>query len=258
MKELTRKWISPLLVGSAIVLCFVLRAWELDYQPPDNDEYASIQASLAIARKGVPEFQEGVWYSRSPLYHYLAGAVAAVSGSNIYSLRLLSVFFSCASAALLWKMARELTHSRSLAVCALALYAIHPYAVFTGHVARFYQQQEFFHFLGLYFFVRGFIMNSGMRDRYLTVLVFLAAVLSQEITALQILPLTICWILFGQRRSWPDEIRLLIAVSCALALIGLDYAFFQIKSLTELEGVSPRIEARSGGVSIGQPISFRY
>jgi len=245
-KELTRKWGWSLVVCLAIALCFLLRAWQLDYQAPDDDEYASIQASLAIAKMGVPEFQQGVWYTRSPLYHYLAGAVAAVSGANIYGLRLLSVFFSCATAALLWKMARELMHNRFLAFCVLALYAIHPYAVFTGHVARFYQQQEFFHLLGLYLFIRGFVLNSGMRDRYLTVLVFLASVLSQEITALQVFPLAVCWILFGQRRPWPDEIRLLVAASCALALIGLDYAFFKIHCLTALEGISPRVEARIG------------
>jgi hypothetical protein len=227
-------------------LCFVLRAWQIDFQAPDDDEFASIQASLAIAKTGVPAFQEGVWYTRSPLYHYLAGGVAAVSGGNIYALRLLSVLFSCATAALLWKMTRELTHNRFLAWCAMLLYAIHPFSVFTGHVARFYQQQEFLHLLGLYFFIRGFIMNSGMRDRYLTVVILLASVLSQEITALQILPLTVCYMLFGQRRSWPDEIRLLVAVGCALALIGLDYAFFKIDCLTALEGVSPRIEARIG------------
>ena len=219
---LMRRWVWPLLAASGVLLCFALRAWQIDIQPPDDDEYASIQASLAIAQKGVPEFQERVWYARSPLYHYLAGAVAAVSGSNIYGLRLLTVLFSCASAALLWKMAKDLTHDRFLAFCALVLYAIHPYSVFTGHVARFYQQQEFFHLLGLFFFIRGFILNTGMRDRYLTILVFLASVLSQEITALQNVPLAICWIVFGQRRSWPDEIRLLVAIGCALALIGLD------------------------------------
>jgi hypothetical protein len=246
VRGLARKWGWPLLVGSAIAFCFALRAWQLDYQPPDDDEYASIQASLAIGQTGVPKFQEGVWYTRSPLYHYLAGAVAAVSGGNIYCLRLLSVLFSCASAALVWKMARELTNNRYLAFCALALYSVHPYSVFTAHVARFYQQQEFFHLLGLFFFIRGFIMNSGMRDRYFTVLAFLASVLSQEITALQVLPLAVCWMVFGQRRSWPDEIRLLVAMGCALALVGLDYAFFRIDCLTALEGVSPRIEARIG------------
>jgi hypothetical protein len=255
LSALMRKWGWPLLAGLAIIVCFVLRAWQIDIQPPDDDEYASIQASLAIAQKGVPEFQEGVWYTRSPLYHYLAGAVAAVSGSNIYGLRLLTVIFSCGTTALLWKMAKDLTRDRSLAFCALVFYAIHPYTVFTGHVARFYQQQEFFHLLGLFFFIRGFIMNTGMRDRYLTVLAFLASVLSQEITALQILPLAICWLVFGQRRSWPDEVRLLVAAGCALALVGLDYAFFKIKCLTALEGVSPRIEARIGWC-FGDPANF--
>jgi len=218
LKELTHKWGWPLLLGSGIALCFALRAWQVDYQPPDDDEYASLQASLAIAKTGVPEFQEGVWYTRSPLYHYLAGAVAAVSGGNIYSLRLLPVLFSCATALLVWKMGRELTHNRFIAFCALILFAIHPFLVFTGHIARFYQQHQFFHLLALYFFVRGFVANSGMKDRYIAILAFLAAALSQEITVLQILPLTVCCILFAQRRSWSDEIRLLVAAGPAFAL----------------------------------------
>jgi hypothetical protein len=246
-KRVGSNWIWPVLVGSAIVLCFVVRAWQIDYQAPDDDEYASLQASLAIAKSGVPEYQDGIWYTRSPLYHYLAGAVAALTGGGeIYSLRLLSVFLSCATAALIWKMGKELTHSRFLALCAITLFAIHPYLIFTGHVARFYQQHQFLHLLGLYFFLRGFVSNSGMRDRYLAVLTFFAAALSQEITILQILPLAVCYFLFAQRRSWPDEIRLLVAAGCALALIGLDLAFYELKCLTALEGVSPRVEPRIG------------
>jgi hypothetical protein len=85
-----------------------------------------------------------------------------------------------------------------------------------------------------------------MRDRYLTVLAFLAAALSQEITVLQLLPLAICCALFAQRRTWSDEIRFLVAAGCALALIALDVAFFQIRCLTALEGVSPNVEATIG------------
>lgn len=248
-------WVWGWAVGMTLALCFVLRAWRCDYQPPDEDEYVSIQASLAIAKKGVPEFQEGVWYTRSPAYHYLAGAVAAVSDGNIYALRLLSVCFSCATALLFWAVAKELTGNRFLALCALVLLVVHPYEVFYGHVARFYEQQQFFHLLGLYFFLRGFVLNSGMRDRHLTILVYLVAVLSQEITALQAIPLAICYLLFAQRRSWPDEIRILVAAGCALALIGLDYAFFKIRCLTALDGISPRVDAMIGW-SFDKPINF--
>jgi hypothetical protein len=245
-KTAHKRKLEWLLVGLAIVLCFVLRAWQIDIQPPDEDEYVSIQASLAIAQTGVPAFQPEVWYTRSPAYHYLAGTVAALTGNNIYGLRLVPVFLSCFTALLVWKMARELTQSRFFALCALILFVIHPFLVFTGHAARFYQGQQFFHLLGVWFFLLGFIANSGMRDRYLTVLAFLLAVLSQEITVLEILPLTICYILFAQRRPWPDETRILVVACCAVALIALDVLFYQAKCLTAVEGVSPRVEPRVG------------
>ena len=239
-------WLWPLAFAVLVAFCFAVRAWQIDFQPPDVDEYASLQASLAIAKTGLPEFQEGVWYTRSPAYHYLAGAVAAISNGNIYGLRLLSVLFACFTAILVWKMSKELTRSRLLACCALILYSIHPYLIFTSHEARFYQQHQFFHLLGLYFFVRGFVTNTGMRDRYLAVITMLVCVLSQEITVLQVFPLAICYLLFAKRRSWSDEARLLIVAGCSIALISLDLAFFKIQCLTALDGVSPRIEAKIG------------
>jgi hypothetical protein len=248
-------WRWQVLVGLGIVLCFALRAWQIDIQPPDEDEYVSVQASLAVAKTGKPEFQEGVWYTRSPAYHYLAGAIAALTDGNMLSLRLLSVFFSCATALLICKMGEEITGSRLAGFFALILFAIHPFLIFSGHVARFYQQQQFFHLLGLAFFLRGFIAGSGMRDRYLMILFFLIAVLSQEITVLQIVPIAVCYFVFGQRRPWPDEIRLLICAGCAVALIAVDVAFFKIQCLTALEGISPRIDA-SIGWSFEKPTNF--
>jgi hypothetical protein len=241
-----RLWIWALCAGLALMLCFAVRAWQIDLSPIDDDEYASVQAVTAIAARGVPEYPGGIWYTRAPLYHYLAGGIAWISGGSIFALRLLSVFFACGTALLLWRLCQELTHSRLLALLALLLYAIHPYLVFTGHVARFYQQQQFFHLLGLCFFLRGFIANSGMRDRYSAVAAFCAAALSQEITVLQILPLMVCYALFAQRRSWPDEIRIVVAAGCALAIIVLDVGFFEIKCLTAIDGVSPNVEAAIG------------
>src|SRR5262249_51609014 len=150
----------------------------------------------------------------------------------ILSLRLLSVFFSCATALLIYKMGEEFTGHRLAGFFALVLFAIHPFLVFSGHVARFYQQQQFFHLLGLAFFLRGFIAGSNMRDRYLTVLFFFVAVLSQEITVLQVVPLAVCYFIFAHRRSWSDEARFLVVAGCAVALIAIDVAFFKIECLT--------------------------
>jgi Dolichyl-phosphate-mannose-protein mannosyltransferase len=248
-------WRWYLMVGLSIVLCFGLRAWQIDLQPPDDDEYVSIQASQAIAKTGKPEFQEGVWYTRSPAYHYLAGGIAKLTDNNIIPLRLLSVFLSCATALLIYKMGERLTGRRLAGLFALVLFAVHPFLIFSGHVARFYQQQQFFHLLGLAFFLRGFIAGSAMRDRYLTVLFFFLAVLSQEITLLQIVPVAVCYAVFAKRRPWTDEVRLLICAGCAMALIAVDIAFFKIECLTALEGISPRIDA-SFGWSFEKPANF--
>jgi hypothetical protein len=234
------------LFGLTIATCFALRAWQIDVQPPDADEYTSLQAVLSITKKGVPEYQPGIWYTRSALYHYLAAGVALATGGNIYTLRLLSVLFACATAALVWKMTEELTQSRFYAFAAAILFSFEPYLVFTGHVARFYQQHQFFNLLGLYFLVRGFVLNKGMKDRYLAVLIFTAGVLSQEITVLQAIPILICCLLFAGNRRWPDEIRLLTASVCAGGAVFLDVAFHLVKCLTPLEGVSPRVEAKIG------------
>ncbi len=157
--------------------------------PIDDDEYASVQAVTAIAAKGVPEYQEGVWYTRSPLYHYLAGGRRLDFRRQYFRSATVICFLRlrhCIGA--LETVSGSSRQNRLLALVALFLYAIHPYLAYTGHVARFYQQQQFFHLLGLCFFVRGFIANSGMRDRYLAVAALCAAALSQEITVLQILP----------------------------------------------------------------------
>ena len=238
-------WRSPLVLAT-LVLCFALRTYQMDLQPPDEDEYVSIQASLAVGKLGVPQFQPGVWYTRSPAYHYLAGAVAFLTGSNIYTLRLLSAVFSCLTALLVWQMAKKLTGDRLLAFCALIFITIHPFEIITGHVARFYQMQQYFSLLTYAVFLRGFVGNTGMRDRYLTVLLFLISVLSQEISILALPPLCICYILFGQRRSWPDEVRIAVAAGCAVALIALDVAFFQIECMTALDGLSPSLDSAVG------------
>lgn len=242
---LQRRW-WPVAFGATIALCIVLRGWQIDYQPPDDDEYASIQAALAIAEKGVPEYANHVWYTRSPLYHYLAGAVVKLSNGGLYSLRLLSVAFACATCALLGRWVRELTSDRFLALSAMLLYALHPYLIFTGHVARFYQQQQFFELATCYFFTRGFVLGTSMRERYLAIASFLAATLSQEISLLQLVPMGVCYLLFAQRTRWPDEVRLIVAGGCALSLIALDLAFVQIRCLTAIDGISPNVEATLG------------
>ena len=93
----THAW--PVLVAALLIFCGVLRIYKLDFQPLDDDEYASCQAVVGIAQSGVPRFvPEGVYYTRSPAYHYLVGAIVWAFGENLWAMRLPCAAFGVATA----------------------------------------------------------------------------------------------------------------------------------------------------------------
>ena len=107
--------------------CFFLRAYQLDLQPLDDDEYASTQAILAIAETGVPQFvPEKVWYTRSPLFHYLMAAVAYVWGPNLWALRLPAAGFAVATTGLAYLCGSQLLRNPWVGMAAVILLTLHP------------------------------------------------------------------------------------------------------------------------------------
>lgn len=225
-----------------LLLCAFLRARDLHFQALDPDEYASVQAIFSIARTGAPQLYDTVFYTRSPLYHYLVGGIVAVFGENIWALRLPSVFFAVATTALLYLIGARLLHSRWTGLVAAALYTIHPFAAFSGYLVRFYQQQQFFALLTVYLFCRGFVVGQAMRDRYFMLAAFFATVLSQELSLTIGCSLLIGYMLFAERKSWAAEIRFAVASGCVLLLVFLDLVIFQTRCLTRVDGTSPSLE----------------
>lgn len=239
---------------TCLFFCFFLRAYKLDFQPFDDDEYSSIQALLSIAESGVPKFNEDIWYTRSPLYHYLVGGIVWLFGNSVWALRLPSVFFGVLTAWLIFKISDELLENKFLAFSALFLYSIHPFAIYSAHIARFYQQQQFFFLLTIYFFIKGFVLD---REKYSYAMIFslLFAVLSQEISVILGLQIVFAYLLFSNKKSFKENVILIILGLSAISLIGIDLLIFQIKCLTRLEGVSPNLEATLAP-NIGTPMNF--
>ncbi|MFO0957687.1 MAG: glycosyltransferase family 39 protein [Isosphaeraceae bacterium] len=238
----SRAW-WPLLVV-LLVGCGVLRIYKLDFQPLDDDEYASCQAVVGIARTGAPAFvPEGVYYTRSPAYHYLIGAIVWAFGENLWAMRLPCAAFGVATALLAYRLAERLMRSPWVGLGTAFFFSIHPFAIFSSHLVRFYQQQQFFALLAVYWFHLGFAGAPSQKYRYLTVLAFLVAVLSQEITAIMVFQLAIGLFLLGRDAGWPSNIRLAIVTAVALGFIVLDLVVFQTLCLTRTEGVSPNVEA---------------
>ena len=227
-----------------LLLGVFLRAYKLDLQPLDDDEYASAQAIMAILETGSPGFvPDDVYYTRSPLFHYVTAAIAWPFGGNLWSLRLQSVMWGIGTAWLAYLCGLKLLKNPWVGFIATLLICIHPFEIFTGHVIRFYQMQQFFALLTVYFFCRGFVTEQSQRYRVATLIAFLCAVLSQEISVAIGPSLLLGYLMFAKDPGWKNNITLALVSVCVVALIGLDFVVFQNLCLTRTEGVSPSIEA---------------
>jgi hypothetical protein len=238
----TRAWWP--MIGAVLVLCGVLRIYKLDFQPMDDDEYASCQAVIGIARTGAPGFvADGVYYTRSPAYHYLVGAFVWAFGENLWAMRLPCAAFGVATALLIYRFAARLMHRPWAGFGAMLLFTLHPFAIFSGHLVRFYQQQQFCSLVAVHWFCEGFIGTPSQKYRYLTTFAFFIAVISQEITAIMAFQLLLGLFWMGREAGWGANIRLVIVGAIAIAFIVLDLLVFQTRCLTRMEGVSPNVEA---------------
>jgi hypothetical protein len=222
---------------------FLVRAWQIDAQPIDDDEFASIQGTCGIVQTGAPTIGRGIWYTRSPLYHYAAAAAAWVGGANLWTLRLFSVLTAVATGAVVWALGRLCFRNHWISVGALILFGLHPYLIFTAHIARFYQQQQLLVMLTYLCLIRGFIQNHGPRWMVATVFAFGAALLSQEISMSLIPGIFITYLLFGSSLPWRWELKVGLAGMMVVALFVIDIAAFQMKCLTWTAGISPNVEA---------------
>ena len=227
-----------------LLLGVFLRAYKLDLQPLDDDEYASAQAVMAILETGSPGFvPDDVYYTRSPMFHYVTAAIAWPFGGNLWSLRLQSVMWGVATAWLAYLCGSRLLNNRWVGFIAMLLLCVHPFEIFTGHVIRFYQMQQFFALLTVYLFCRGFVTEQSQRYRVATLIAFLCAVLSQEISVAMGPSLLFGYLVFAKDLGWKNNITLALVSASVVALIGLDFVVFQNLCLTRTEGVSPSIEA---------------
>lgn len=234
---------SWLMLTALLVVCLIPRAYRVIEQPIDDDEYASIQAVISITETGLPEIGQGIWYSRSPGYHYLAGLVGLIFGPNLWVLRMFTVLTSVVTAWVVWRMALTYCHSRWVAVAATFFFAVHPFLIFTGHIARFYQQQQLFLMLLIDFFIRGFIIAREPRWRVFAIFCFGFTVISQEISIAFVPILVVLYVLFGRDVPWRWEFKAVLALMVTGAAIAIDILLFQMKCMTRPVGISPNVEA---------------
>ncbi len=237
----SRWW--AVLVVLMIIACGWVRAYELDFQTLDDDEYASVQAALAIADHGTPHFVGNIYYSRSPLHHYYAGALAWMFGGNIWVLRMGQVVLAMGTCLMTYLTASQILRSRWVGIGSMLVFTVHPFLLFSAHVARFYQQQQFFALLVVYWFYWGFVAKGYPKYRYWCLAAFLGALLSQETSAVLGLSMGICFLAFTKNIKTSGILKCGVVAACVVSLLIVDFVAFQANCLTRTEGVSPNVEA---------------
>jgi Dolichyl-phosphate-mannose-protein mannosyltransferase len=238
----TRLWIFIIIWISMFSL--FIRVYNLDFQALDYDEYPSAQAILSVAHEGIPSYvPEAVWYTRSPLYHYLTGGMVWLFGENLWAMCVPAALFGVATGVLFYLCGSRLLGRPWVGLAAMIMSTLNPHELYSSHMVRFYQQQQFFALLMAYCFCKGFVTDQSQRYRYLTLFVFLAATLSQEITAVAAIPLAIGYLLFAEKKPLHDIIKLLIVTFCVIAVILVDFIIYETHCLTRLEGLSPSMQA---------------
>ncbi|MFK7734383.1 MAG: glycosyltransferase family 39 protein [Pirellulaceae bacterium] len=228
---------------AVLFLGLIVRFYGVDDQPLDDDEYASVQTTLNIAKTGLPEINEGIWYTRGPLYHYLAGGLIYLFGDNIWVMRAPAIFAGLAAAVFTYLLGSQVVKSQPVGVAAALIVCLNPFCIFTSHVARFYQQQQTMTIATIYFFICGFVSKSIWWKRAMAFICFGIAVLSQEISLLLIVPCAICYALMAKPESVRNELRFAAVAGLVVACIGINLVAFKVKCLTRLEGISPNIES---------------
>lgn len=227
-----------------IIFATALRAFHIDFQTIDDDEYASMQTIQGIIETGKPQLNDDIWYTRSPLFHYLNAAVGMLFGFNLWSMRLTAVFWGACTAYLTYRCGRDILRSPWTGLAAALLYSIHPFLIYTAHISRFYQQQQFFALLTIYFFCMGFAgTTQEFKYRISCLVAFLCAILSQELSLVMGFQLLLGYIIFARPAKAPREWKIIALAVCVIALVAVNIMIFQTKTLTHLEGVSPNVEA---------------
>ena len=232
-----------LVLLAVLFLGLIIRFQGIEDQPLDDDEYASVQTTLNIAKSGLPEIYKGIWYTRGPVYHYLAGGLIYIFGDHIWVMRAPAILAGLIAALFTYLIGSRVIKSQPIGVAAALIIVLNPFCIFTSHVARFYQQQQTMTIATIYFFIVGFVQQSVPWKRAAAFICFGIAVLSQEISLLLIVPCAICYALMAKPESLRNEIRFIAVCALVMGCIMLNLIAFKVKCLTRLEGISPNIES---------------
>jgi hypothetical protein len=230
-------------LGLVVLLGLGLRAYGIEFQPPQADENVSWDAARGIQRECIPRATSGVLYTRSPLYHYMLAGWLWVFGDTLCSGRCFSLLPGVAIIPALYYLVWAITRRRYLALLAALVLAVDPWQLGIGNFIRFYQQMQFFVVLTTIFFLKGFVWKQGKCYQNLFFVSALAGVLSQEIFATTFTAYLLSFLLCYRPFGWRKDLNVWLGFATIGGLILLDVRTYATICLTPHVGVATSSES---------------
>ncbi|WP_256874946.1 glycosyltransferase family 39 protein [Nostoc sp. C052] len=229
------EWIFLILIVS---VGFGLRVYNLDFIDLDSDENTSLDASRGILRTGAPIATSGIWYTRSPFYHYLLAFWLRVVGDSIVNARLLSVIWGTATLVLVYIVARKVTGKVWIALLVALVLAVEPCELWYSRFIRCYQILQFFTIFSFWSFLKGFIEKSGRHYQYLFFVSLTLSLLTQEINLTVIPVFFIGFIYFYRPFSLRNDWQIFVCSLMTSVIFIYNLAIAAIRNITPLAALS--------------------
>jgi hypothetical protein len=243
---------SFLILAGLLLLAAWLRWRYIVNVQPNPDEFVTLLAVKMILQKGVPLLPSGLFYEHGLLFSYAGAAASLLFGFSREVVRATSLLFGLLTLLLTWHVGRR-WFSSGAGLLAATLLAVAPTAVLWGGRARMYTMLQWWVLLTLYFAFTG-ALTGRSRWRYLALVCYLAATLTQFVSITLIPPLVLGTVAVGwlgarrrgerpwfwSRRTWLEAGGLVV-----VALVA-----FLVKRAGQPKGVAP-LGAAGEGVVIG-------
>jgi 4-amino-4-deoxy-L-arabinose transferase-like glycosyltransferase len=226
-------WLVLILAGA-----LALRLYRIDFQQLQFDENVSWDTARGILRTGLPQSPSGVYYTRSPLYHYLLAGWLWLFGDNYVSARCFSLVPGLGVIGAGYALVVALTRRRYLGLLAALLLALSPWELHSSSFIRFYQLGQLLVVLCTLFFLKGFVWQQGKRYQNLFFVCASCGVLSQEALGLIFPPLFLAFFACYRGFSWKADLNVWVGFAFTMGIAVLDLATFGFICNTPHVGVA--------------------
>ncbi|NHC33433.1 glycosyltransferase family 39 protein [Scytonema millei] len=236
-------WNQWLILGAIVAIGFIVRTYNLGFVDLDADENTSLDATRGILRTGAPQATSGIWYTRSPAYHYMLALWLRLFGDSVVNARFLSVLWGTATLVLVFILTRKITGKAWLALIVTAILAFDPSQVYFSRFIRFYQVVQCLSILSFWLFLKGFVERSGRAYQYGFFIALTLTILNQEVTVTLLPCFFVGFIFFYRPFRWADDWQIVVSSIVSMGIIAYDLVFFSIRCLTPWVALSDSTDA---------------